>query len=428
MKIQNFEALATTPGRKALLSIAEAGLRAIDTGVVMRGLVQLQGTKLTLANSEIDLGVVGRIVVIAVGKCASEAGYVLQDILGDRITGGVVVDVKTCPVMRHMKTFCGTHPLASTVNLEAAKAIRAALEGLSEQDLAIFVVSGGGSTLLFLPQDETDRSELKVFSALTEAGATIQEINTVRKHMSLVRGGFLAQYAYPARAVSLIMSDVPANDIAFIASGPTVKDPTTIGDAERILTKYDVLRVCETERCGLIETPKDEKYFVRMTNVLAVSNIRALEAMKQAAEGLGFAAEIRDTRLVGEANDVGTRVLQEIGAAPARTVLLWGGETTVTVIGGGKGGRNLQASLSALRGVPDGVEILPLASDGRDHGAFAGAICDTMTKKAAEAAGAGIDEALHANDTYPFFEKIGNYVMTGDTGSNVSDLVIALKE
>ena len=130
--------------------------------------------------------------------------------------------------MKYLQTFCGTHPLPSDENLAATEAIVAALKDLTERDLVIFVISGGGSTLLFLPQNRNDREEISIFNALTDAGATIEELNTVRKHLSLARGGWLAQYAYPARVVSLIFSDVPGDDISFVSSGPTVKDETTI--------------------------------------------------------------------------------------------------------------------------------------------------------------------------------------------------------
>ena len=427
MKIHNFTALATTPERKALLDIAEAGFAAIDTSSVIHNAVRLHGDTLEAGGHTVSLAGVNRLIVIAIGKCAADAAFVVEQILGDRITDGVVVDVKVCPIMERLKTFCGTHPLPSDENVHAAEAIRASLAGLTEQDLVIFVISGGGSTLLFLPEDRADRNEVKIVTALMDAGATIQEMNIVRKHLSLARGGYLAKYAYPARVVSLIMSDVPANDIAFIASGPTVKDVTTIKDAEKVLEKYDILKICKLAKCGMIETPKDDKYFERVTNELIVSNVRALDAMKHAAERLGFKAEIKDSQFTGEAAQNGEMILAAIEKAPPRSVFLWGGESTVTVRGTGSGGRNLEIALSALRRVPPGVEILSFASDGRDHGAFAGAICDTMTKSVAEKAGLDMEAVLKNNDTYPFFETVGNYLMTGDTGSNVSDLVIALK-
>ena len=432
MKIKNFDELAVSDARRALLTIAEAGLEAIDTTVVLREMIKLDSDQLTIGTERIDLAAIGKIVFIAIGKCSSEAGTVAEEILGDRIARGVVVDVKVCPVMKKLQTFCGTHPLPSNDNLAAAEAVVNALRGLEEKDLVIFTISGGGSTLLFLPENRANREEEKIFTALTDAGATIEEINAVRKHLSLARGGHLAKSAYPARVISLIFSDVPSNDIRSIASGPTVRDATTMEDAVQILARFDVLKICPIENCGLIETPKEEKYFERVTNILAVSNIRALEAMRKRAVELGFSAEVRSTSLSEEAVNVSAMMSRDITAAPAKSVILWGGETTVVVHGSGEGGRNLLVSAAALATIKEGEEILSLASDGRDHGPYAGAICDMLTKESAIKAGGGsmdfAAKAIAESDTYPFFEKVGHYVMTGDTGSNVSDLMIALKE
>lgn len=428
MKIKNFDGLAITDARRALLTIAEAGYEAIDTHAVLAKTMQLDGSMLTIAGRTIDLANVKKLVFIGIGKCAAEAGAFMEGVLGDRITDGVLVDVRVCSQLKRIKTFCGTHPLPSDENLSAARAIVAALRGLTEHDLAIFVVSGGGSTLLFLPEDAASKEEIPIMQALIDEGATIQEINVIRKHLSHARGGNLAKDAYPAQVVSLIFSDVVGADLSSIASGPTVKDTTTVDDATAVLAKYDILKKCDLVKCGLMETPKDEKYFSNVSNILVVSNRHALEGMKMAAERLGFAAEVRGAELVGEADEVGTMIVHAVRAAPARTALLWAGETTVTVRNPkGRGGRNLELCASALRFVADGEEILSFASDGRDHGAFAGAICDTITKKAAGDIGVDPETFRMANDTYVLFEKIGNYVMTGDTGSNVSDLIIGLK-
>jgi glycerate-2-kinase len=429
MKIKNFDALAISDERRKLLTIAEAGLEAIDTDRVLRSMMRVEGEELFLGNVTVDLASVGKIIFIAIGKCAAEAAAVAEAVLGDRIARGVVVDVKVCPVSSpQIKTFCGTHPLPSEENMAAAEAIVQALGGLAENDLVIFVVSGGGSTLLFLPEDRRDRNESPIIEALMKAGANIHEMNVVRKHMSLARGGHLAQYAYPARVVSFIFSDVIGDDLSSIASGPTVKDLSTAEDAEKVLAKYNILRTCNIEKCGLVETPKDDKYFERTTNILAVSNVFALDAMKKSAEEIGFHVEIRGAALEGEAADVARMVAEAIHEAPPKSVLLWGGETTVTIHGTGNGGRNITVSAVALDYVKDGEEILSLASDGRDHGAYAGAICDTITKKDALKPDVGYETLLANNDTYALFEKIGHYLMTGDTGSNVSDLIIALKK
>ena len=438
MKITNFNELATTDARKELLAIAEAGFAAIDTKKAMEGLMKVEGDSahggtLIVGGEKYKLdpthlGGVQKLVFIAIGKCAARAAAVAETTLGGRITRGVIVDVEKCSVgLPQIKTFCGTHPLPSEDNMHAAQAILEALEGLTEDDLVIFVISGGGSTLLFLPQDRRDRNEIGVFNALTAAGADIREMNIVRKHMSLARGGHLAQYAYPARSVSLIFSDVIGDDLSSIASGPTVKDLSTVEDAAAVLAKYDVLRTCGIENCGLIETPKNDKYFVRARSILAVSNVFALNAMRKSAESMGYRVEMRSTTLDGEAEAVARMATEALHAAPAKTVLLWGGETTVVVRGHGKGGRNLTVSAEALNYIREGEELLSLASDGHDHGPYAGAIADMETKESAAKANVDVQTYVANSDTYPLFEKIGNYLVTGDTGSNVSDLVIALK-
>ncbi|MDE2018888.1 MAG: DUF4147 domain-containing protein [Patescibacteria group bacterium] len=427
-KIQNFDQLAITPERKALLTIAEAGLQAIDTKEAIRKLVEIRGSVLKLGDQQVDLDSVEKLIFIGVGKCAADAGTAIGNILGNRITRGVLVDVKKCEEIPSIQTFCGTHPLPSDENLKATEAIIGCLQGLTERDLVIFAISGGGSTLLFLPEDKSNREEISVFNALTNAGATIGELNIVRKHLSLARGGHLAKAAYPARLISLIFSDVPGNDLTSISSGPTVRDGTTVEDAERILAKYNVLQTCNIERCGLVETPKEEKYFANAAVVMAASNVGALEAMKRSAETMGFRAEIRDAKLTGDATLVAEMVAGAIHAAPPGSVLLWGGETTVTVRIPGSGGRNLTVSATALDSVREGEAILSLASDGRDHGPYAGAICDMITKDGMAKAGIDWQKYLDGNNTYPLFEKAGNYLMTGDTGSNVSDLIIALKK
>ena len=193
MKIQNFDELATTDARRALLTIAEAGYESIDTEAVLQKAMQLNGNTLSLAGQDIDLATVGKIVFIAIGKCAVEAGVFAERVLGNRIATGVLVDVKVAPPLAHIKTFCGTHPLPSDENMRAAEAIVTALIGLAECDLVIFIISGGGSTLLFLPEDRASRDEVAIMKELIGAGATIQEINTIRKHLSYARGGNLAR-------------------------------------------------------------------------------------------------------------------------------------------------------------------------------------------------------------------------------------------
>lgn len=425
--IKNFEELAVSAARRGALEIAEAGFEAIDTRSVIKKNVVLDGEILRLAGREFRLRDTHKIIVAGVGKCAGEAAFAVEEILGERVSGGVVVSIGRAPDLKRITLYRGTHPLPSDDNIKGATALTESLRGLTENDLVIFLISGGGSTLLCLPEERSCLEETAVLEALIKAGSTIREINTVRKHLSLARGGYLAQYAYPAKAISLIFSDVPGDDIQFVASGPTVKDTTTIEEAEEILAKYSVLKTCNIEKCGLVETPKDDKYFAKVENIIIVSGKTALRAMEEKAKELGFNVDVRATDMHGEARDVGQSILKELRRAEPRTILLYSGETTVTVRGRGKGGRNLELALSILAEIGASELVMPVGSDGRDNGEYAGAICDIITKKKADDLRAEIEPYLRENNEYPFFEKVGSFIMTGDTGSNVSDLIIALK-
>ncbi|MCL4405046.1 DUF4147 domain-containing protein [Patescibacteria group bacterium] len=426
MKIKNSSELAESKSRNDALQIAEAGLEAIDTERVINRNVSLGNGVLTIGGRDFTIST-GKIIVIGIGKCSLAAAAALEKILGDRISGGVVVDVVEGKLNR-IATYKGTHPLPSAQNEEAAQRIVDTISGLQENDLVVFIVSGGGSTLLYLPKDGEAQEEMPMMHALIDVGATIQEINTIRKHMSLARGGYLAKYIYPASGVAMVFSDVPGNDIEFIASGPTIKDVTTVEEAEAVLRKYDILKKCGLGKCGLIETPKEDKYFEKVSNILVASNSLALEAMQAKAGELGLEAEIRTDHLSGEAKDVAQVLVGEIKSAALHTAYLYGGETTVTVKHDGKGGRNLELALSALRTIGDGQLLLAMDSDGIDNTDYAGAICDTIAKKRAEDMGIDIEQYLSENRSYEFWSKVGDYLMTGDTGSNVSDLIITLNE
>jgi len=428
-KIKNFASLATTPERKSALLIAEAGLQAIDTSKIIREAVTLDKSVLKILNKEFPLAELGKIVIIGIGKCSLRATEVLEDVLGDRISDGVTIDVKpeTESRLKKIRYFRGTHPFPSDKNIEASKQLVQILSGLKENDLVIAIVSGGGSTLLCLPEQGDCSKEKKLLGLLFEAGADIQEINTIRKQLSLARGGFLAKYAFPSSLVALIFSDVPGGNPAFISSGPTMQDVTTVEDAMAITAKYNISQTCDILNCGLIETPKDKKYFAKVSNLLAVSNELALDAMAEKARELGFQPEIFPTGLSGEARVAGETIADKIHAAPSHSMFLYGGETVVKVDHKGRGGRNGELALSALQFVKDDELIMTIASDGRDNGDYTGAIADTITKEKATKAGLDIENHLRNHDPDPFFEKTGDYLLSGDTGSNVSDLLIAIK-
>lgn len=429
MKIKNLTQLAQTPLRNAALGIVEAGLHAIDTEEVIRKTVRREGDTLLIDGERIALSGSGRLLIAGVGKCAARAAAELEHILGDRLHAGFILAVGEVPPMQKVRVVQGTHPFPSQINTDASRELLKFCSGLAETDTVIFLVTGGGSTLLCLPDDGNWQRESLIFGAFMNAGAPIQDVNTVRKHMSRVRGGFLAQAMYPARVISLVFNDVPGSeDIGFIASGPTVKDTTTEEQAAEMLSKYNILKSCGLDGCGLMETPKDDKYFARVKNIVVVSNSIALQAMADAAKQAGYAPEIRDVKLAGEARDVGKRIAEELGRAAPKTALLYGGETTVTVRGTGKGGRNQEVALGALVAMPKDGVVVTVASDGRDNTDFGGAICDILTTGRASSLGFSAEDHLARSASYDFWNAVGDYLLMGDTGSNVSDLIVALRE
>ncbi|MHC4397696.1 MAG: glycerate kinase type-2 family protein, partial [Planctomycetota bacterium] len=403
-------------------------LEAIDSEKIIKTAMRLEKDSLLIKGEKISLSEINRLIVVGVGKCSSDAAFAVEKILGSRISEGIVIDVSCTKSLKKIKPLEGDHPLPTEKNVNFTKQIIELLKGLKENDLVLFIVSGGGSTMLCQPQNFTCQQESGLVDYLIKTGATIQEINTIRKHISLARGGHLAKYAYPARAVSLIFSDVPGDSLEFIASGPTVKDSTTVQDAKKVFEKYKVREKSGFSPKNLIETPKEAKYFENVKNFLMVSNRTALKAMLAKASSLNFSTRIYTDSLTGEARLIGRQIAGDLEKVDGKTALLYGGETTVTVKGKGQGGRNQELALSALKFTNDKDLIISLASDGHDNTDSAGAICDIITKRNAKKLKLDIDKYLNDNDSYHFFKKTEDFIDTGHTGSNVMDLMVALKE
>lgn len=427
MIIKNSKELGLTESRIAALKIAEAGFSAIDTGAAVKKEVKFSGDSLTVGGKNFPLSSSGRLLIVGVGKCSLKAATALEEIAGDKLTNGIILDVVDGADSDKIRYIKGDHPYPTETNMDATTKILDSLKGLREEDLVIFVISGGGTVLLCQPENHTCQEEKEIVKALFAAGADIGEMNVIRKHLSLARGGFLAKAAYPAQVVSLIFSDVPGNDLATIASGPTVKDETSVKDAQAVVAKYNLADDPNFDFKHFIETPKEEKYFAKVSNFLILSNMTALEAMRKEAEKIGFSAKIVTDNMHGEAREVGAEIAGQINQVYPKTVLLWGGETTVTVKHPGKGGRNQELALGALPNLSPDALVLAFASDGIDNTPVAGAICDKMTSEKAAAFGLDPRMAMDENTSFDFFEKVGAHIITGPTGSNVSDLVIAIK-
>ncbi len=425
--IINKKEIATTPLRVDALSILEAGYDAIDTKTVIQEELKWdEATKtLCIQNENLCFPEYEHVYVVAIGKCAVEAAHAIEEIVGDDLTGGVVLDVHP-GAFRKLKSLVGTHPLPTQENVDATKEIVSLLTEVGEKDLVIVVVSGGGSSLLCSPYEMSCATLSNITSSLMHAGATIQELNTVRKHLSKVQGGQLAKIIYPATVVGLLFSDVMGDDISMVASGAFSKDETTAEDASAILAKYEVLATCELPHCEVQETPKEDEYFRKVKTIVVVNNERALEAMKKKAEELGYRGVIVTRDLSGEARDVGLALSQETRGP--HTAYIYGGETTVTVKGHGKGGRNQELALGALGSIQNNQVLISAASDGIDNSDRAGAIADSISKDAVHAMKLSITEYLEDNNSYEVWEKIGAHITTGITGSNVADLLLVLQK
>lgn len=423
--ILNKEQLATNPLRKDALEILEAGFTAIDTEKVLRSQITLEeGGALCINNIGFQCSFFERIFFIGIGKCAYDGAKVIEEILGDKLTDGIAIDVKGGP-LKKIRSYVGTHPYPSEVNISLTEQVLNMVKGATAKDLVLVLVSGGGSSLFCLPHNMSVETLSNITKTLTQKGADIYELNTVRKHFSEIQGGGLAKFCYPAQVVSLIFSDVLGNDVGMVASGPTVYDKTTVADAAMILMKYDVLSTCIPPDCQFLETPKHPKYFVNVKNFLVGSNRNALNAMKAKAEEIGYHADIETTALSGNASEIGKNLA--MGEPRQKSCLLLGGETTVKVRGEGVGGRNQELVLSALPYMKPDSLLVSVSSDGWDNTDHAGAIADLELLEKAKAKNILPQEYLDRSDSYNFFKNVEDgAISTGRLGSNVSDLYIMI--
>jgi len=425
--IKNYSQLAQTELRRMALEIAEAGLRAVLPQVVLQEKIKLENGFLIIKENQGNpakkylLSKFSRVFLLAIGKAGFQSALVIKKKLKKRINQIIVLDptLKKDKKTKKEKLFSVSHPLPSLKNIQATEEILNLAKNLKSDDLVILIISGGGSASLCYPKITLSQSK-KIFQELTKRGATIEEINTVRKHLSGVKGGHLAKILYPAKVIALILSDVPGNNLSVIASGPTVMDKTTSQDAQKVIKKY---RLEKKLPIKFFETPKEKKYFQKVDNILILSNLDALYTMKKKAQEFGFKSKILTDRLEGEAKKIGKRLVSLIKSKQA---LLAGGETTVKITGKGKGGRNLEVCLGALEKIKKNQILISLASDGKDNTPSAGAIADFLTKNKAQNLKLSPDKYLKNNDSYHFFQKTGDLILTGPTGTNVADLVLVL--
>ena len=430
------------------VKIFSAGVAAVEPGQAVRSHLKLDGDTLVAGQHRLPLTPGGRVLVVGAGKAGAPMAAAVEDILGERLNRGIVA-VKyghLSPVKRVTILEAG-HPVPDEAGVRASAKIRELLISASRNDTVICLISGGGSALLPSPVPSvTLKDKQKTTSLLLECGAQINEINCIRKHLSSLKGGGLAKAAHPARVITLILSDVVGDPLDVIASGPTVGDPTTFADAMSVLTRYDLVNkvpasVRDYLQEGALnqhpETPKPgAPELADVVNLLIGTNNIAVSAAEKKASDLGYNVKILSSTITGEtrdAADVHAAVAREIVAAddpvPRPACVLSGGETTVTIKGAGKGGRNQEFALAAalgIDGLPDTV-ILSGGTDGTDGPTdAAGAVADHTTLDRARAAGMDALTHLDNNDAYPFFEKLGDLLITGPTLTNVMDLRVIL--
>jgi len=416
--IKNFDELATNNNRRLALTIAEAGLNSINTEAVISNSVKLQGNILNISGKNLDLSKFDKIKVVGFGKASSEAALALEEILGSKIHEGAVVGLSKA-VCKNVETFVGTHPKPSQANVVAGERIYEIIKDSKKNDLIIVLVSGGGSALLCYSRSECEQN-VTLYDEFLKGGGTIKEINTIRKHLSILKGGGLAKIAYPATVVSLIFSDIPGDNFRDVASGPTYKDESTVADAEKIIHKYNL------GKFDLLKTSKEDKYFEKVHNFVLVSNETAIQAMMKKSLKLGLKAKVVSTEMYDEIDDALRRIFE---AKALDTVVLAAGEPKVKVgKNAGKGGRNLHMGLATIKNklIDKDSVFISLASDGMDNSDMAGAIVDKNTIKKAEKLNLNADDYTSRFDSYNFFQKTGDLIQTGQTGANVSDLMILL--
>jgi glycerate 2-kinase len=437
------------PWGKRVERILRAALESVDPQIAVQRHLRREGNRLFIDQVSYNLKNIEHIWIVGAGKAGAPMTQAAAHILEGRLSGGTII-VKDGYLQTNGGAFPeelhlleASHPIPDQRGLEGARQIRTILEKAGADDLVICLISGGGSALLVSPPETISLDDLQhLTSELLACGATISEINALRKHLDTLKGGGLARLAHPARLATLILSDVIGNRLDVIASGPTVGDPSTFMEAYQVLERYQLEdRVPSTIKDYLQrgigdeipETPKPgDASFQNVHNVIVGSNLTAAQAAMEAARQEGFNTLLLTTSLRGEARQVGG-VLAAIARQVASTgqpidrpaCLIAGGETTVTVTGNGLGGRNQELALAAVPEMADlpEVALVTLATDGGDGPTdAAGAVVTGQTMHQARQVGLDPLDFLDRNDAYHFFEPLGDLLKTGPTCTNVNDL------
>ena len=434
--------------RSDAVGIFYKALQAVDPELAVKRYCRLENEYLFIGDWKYDLNRYDNLFVIGAGKATAPMAAALEEILGKRISSGfIIVKYDHCVALREVKIVEAGHPLPDKNGQHGANSILNIVKNAGENDLVLCLLSGGGSALMPLPSHGiTLKDKQDLVEVLLSCGATIHEINAIRKHVSLIKGGRLAQETYPATLISLILSDVVGDDLDVIASGPTVPDSSTFSQCIKIVEKYNIQKLIpkaivhhfESGTSGKFpETPKTgDLAFKKTRNLIIGNNLDALMSAKREAQKLGYNTLVLSSMIEGE-----TRYVAHVHGAIAKEIsktgnpistpacLLSGGETTVTLTGTGVGGRNQEFALAAAMDISDSrnIVILSAGTDGTDGPTnAAGAFSDSSTLKRAYAIGIDPNIFLTNNDAYNFFNKLDDLFITGPTNTNVMDLIIVL--
>lgn len=426
-----------------------ASINNADAGGFIKNKVSLEADELIIDHLRFDLSSFRRIFVIGAGKAVVPMAEAVVELLSDRINSGLVITkdghTGADQTLQHNQivVVLASHPIPDQRSLTASVRLVTSAQDLSPHDLVICLISGGGSSLMLRPSPGLSLKDIRETSSLLiSCGASIYEMNTVRKHLDELKGGGLAKILFPASVISLILSDVIGDNLDMVASGPTVADPSTYCDARILLEKYQIwdyvpesIRVHLQEGIeGIIpETVKPGDPFLnKVQNFLVGNNTQSTLAALQAAKDLGMSAELLQTPIHGEASFIGQAITEQVKILLASynverpACFIAGGEATVTVRGNGKGGRNQEFALGAVKSLSTAGQLIlvSLATDGGDGPTdAAGAVATNATYSLGLAKGLDPAEYLLRNDSYNYFDPLGDLIKIGPTLTNVNDVV-----
>lgn len=432
--------------RQIAIEVFLGAVESVKPDKLISRFVSLNDNLLQIENQVIDLSEIGNVFVVGAGKASALMAQALEKILDNRISAGHIVTKYDHAVpLKHIGLTEAGHPVPDENGLKGTARVLEIVNKAGANDLVICLISGGGSALLAdVPEGCTLEDIRQLNSALLKCGANIKQMNCIRKHLSSVKGGMLAKAAYPARVISLILSDVIDDPLDAIASGPTAPDPSTFDEAVAIIEEYGIQSEIPGKILSILREGKEKKrpetlkageeVLLKTENLIIGSNKLALKIAAEKAESFGYDVRIITSTLEGDVNDVAVYIKKLINEARSesttkKTCLLMAGEPTVKVTGKGLGGRNQHLALimaNMLKDFPD-IAFLSGGTDGSDGPtAAAGAVVDGHTLKNAEVLNLDVGRYIENNDSYNFFKQEGGLIITGPTMTNVMDLIITL--